>query len=90
MLGGALGAASNGVLITVKDDMLRIFKAHIDNTWSSLILAVLKNEIDNAKVKSGFFGLQKKIYFTYQNTDYTFIIPSAGKKIIEFFKYLSA
>ena len=43
--GGAVGAATNGVLMCEKDDVLRVFDAKIDNSWASNILTAKKEEL---------------------------------------------
>ena len=88
VLGGAVGAAANGVLICEKDDVLRVFDAKIDNSWASNILTAKKEELSAVKVKNVFFGLQKKLCFSYGGRNYVFLVPYGHKSMGAYFKGL--
>lgn len=87
-LGGAFGAAQNLVLLCEKEDVLRVFDAKIDNSWSSNILTAKKEELSGVKVKNGFLGLQKKLYFSYGGQNYLFLVPFGHKKLVAYFRSL--
>ncbi len=89
VLGGAVGAMANAVLICVKDDVLRVFQAHLNNSWSNNLLTAKKEELSSVKVKNVFFGMQKKLCFTYAGGNYKFIVPFGSKKLVEYFKNLA-
>ncbi len=89
VLGGAAGAAVNAVLICVKDDVLRIFQAHLNNSWSNNFLTAKKEELSCVKVKNVFFGMQKKLCFTYAGANYKFIVPFGSKNLVAYFKELA-
>ena len=87
--GGAVGAATNAVLICEKDDVLRVFDAKIDNSWSSNILTAKREELSAVKVKKVFFGMQKKLSFSYAGVQYVYIVPYGHKNMVAYFKSIA-
>lgn len=83
VIGGAVGAAMNLALMTVNGNNLKIFRANIDNSWSTMVLSADKSELLDLKLKKIMFGLQKRVTFTCQGKTYSMLLPAGNaKKII--------
>ena len=88
VLGGAVGAMANAVLICVKDDVLRVFQAHLNNSWSNNLLTAKKEELSSVKVKNVFSACRKNFALLMRAAIINLSSRSAAKNLSSILKIL--
>jgi hypothetical protein len=90
IIGGAIGAATNLILLSLYGEMLTAFRSKINNDYKEIVFSVPVAEITDVVVKNGLFGLQKKIKFKAAGVGQKILMAYNEKKMIAFFKELAA
>ncbi|MBS5021901.1 MAG: hypothetical protein KH054_01960 [Firmicutes bacterium] len=90
IIGGAIGAAANLILLSLHGEMLTAFRGKMNNDYKEIVFSVPVAEITDVVVKNGLFGLQKKVKFKAVGVGQKILMAYNEKKMIEFFKELAA
>ena len=90
IIGGAIGAAANLILLSLHGEMLTAFRGKMNNDYKEIVFSVPVAEITDVVVKNGLFGLQKKVKFKAAGVGQKILMAYSEKKLIAFFKELAA
>ena len=90
LVGGAIGAAANLILLSLHGEMLTAFRGKMNNDYKEIVFSVPVAEITDVVVKNGLFGLQKKVKFKAAGVGQKILMAYSEKKLIAFFKELAA
>lgn len=83
ILGGAVGAAMNLVILSVYEDTLYVHRAAIDNSYNEQLVVYKLSDLKIIKSKAGFFG--GDFVFEYEGKKEHYTLPSKSGKFAEFF-----
>lgn len=83
ILGGAVGAATGPVLLSVYHGILYVHRAKLDNTYADCLYQFKITDLQNIRGKAGLFG--GRFSFEYEGEKYKFQLPSRANKFVEYF-----
>lgn len=87
--GGFSGAIVRPVYLTaVCGERVTMFESNPQNEAVKILFTAPAASLKDVRVQWGFFGLQRKVTFTYNAVPYRIVTPAGARKFNGFFKAL--